>query len=762
MSSNSSSFNLPGLGNLDKDGQNGTFTNDNDTNMGVEGRANVEGGTGGAFGFKMPSSQNTTATRCSGSSFGQAPPGTSTSVSTPLLAPSTKGISAIGSGDARPAFGITAGAMDLAATSRLSGIGFSQFAKRVSEEKPNNDGTSSVGGEHSTSSSREPASTSSNSSPVDAHADNAQQFRASGGSYGGRAALFSSTASAEESFVTASPAMSQSSNMPWRERVTGSGIESPVSSPATGSRPSLGRSDRLSISMTMAPSTAMVRYESPAADARVNGYAPPTGPRQDISMGTDSFGSATPGDSKFGSLDVRSLTLEAAIFCFGVLATQAHLAPRFEFTYGGGGLWGIKLTYWGHTIVKKELAGSKRVAKADICRQALEALKPQYESWIMPDVPAKCPTSNAWNWPHVLEKYCTQTGIDSPVYTKYLTGNGYRFEVEISGISYFGMLKHYRSEVEAKNASAHIGLYSVMVNNTEDTPIFPGAAFAKAGFANIWDEHESLLPKKRALDEGISNFQNVATLNHSNSTSDVNNHQVPFGQDTVMEGAAVPLLGAESHPETKGKKPRKGRRSRRGSLGVLPPPEGLSDAPVTSDGGTSNGGSNNGKNKRPRGDSASNGNKPKIANPNPYIPHGPKATKESHPWLAQFAGSAAENRWNVPPRVLHWQTRNCASQKERVKVICGLLALQDPEYNLDLYNRGFGAIENFAAASFPSDPFLARAGYIGLIRYTHGERDQAGEECAREVAKYLINMVHEDMEGDGPVPDVHIKTEPGM
>lgn len=94
-------------------------------------------------------------------------------------------------------------------------------------------------------------------------------------------------------------------------------------------------------------------------------------------------------------------------------------------------------------------------------------------------------------------------------------------------------------------------------------------------------------------------------------------------------------------------------------------------------------------------------------------------------------------------------------------MICGRLALQDPEYNLDLYNRGFGASEYYAAAFFPNDPYLARAGAIGQTKYTHGERRRAIEECAAEVAKFLLNMVEQDSAEDGAREEVHIKIEPG-
>lgn len=88
--------------------------------------------------------------------------------------------------------------------------------------------------------------------------------------------------------------------------------------------------------------------------------------------------------------------------------------------------------------------------------------------------------------------------------------------------------------------------------------------------------------------------------------------------------------------------------------------------------------------------------------------------------------------------------------------------MQDPEYNLDLHNRGFGAPEHHAAAYFPNDPFLARAGAVGQIRYTHGERLRAGEECAKEVANYLIGIVERDLGEHDTGRDVHIKIEQSL
>lgn len=48
------------------------------------------------------------------------------------------------------------------------------------------------------------------------------------------------------------------------------------------------------------------------------------------------------------------------------------------------------------------------------------------------------------------------------------------------------------------------------------------------------------------------------------------------------------------------------------------------------------------------------------------------------------------------------------------------------------------------AAYFHNDPFLARVGAIGQFMKVIGQEKTAREVCAKEVVKYLINMVRED------------------
>lgn len=249
------------------------------------------------------------------------------------------------------------------------------------------------------------------------------------------------------------------------------------------------------------------------------------------------------------------------------------------------------------------------------------------------------------------------------MYTKYLNGDGYRFEVEISGVSYFGMLKYYRSESEAKNASAHLGLYSVLVNNVEETSIFPGASFLRAGFANKWDEHEP--PGSRAsiakpdIREAQSNANAGDPIPANGVVANEQNVLVQNTNNAQASTSTGPPSGQGQAPLSKGQKARRNKKNRRLSLSM----ESFPPLPPAT--GNPAGASNGSKKQKTMG---SMGNSVLLDNPNPFpdsgrVPGGP--TRESHPWLSEFAGSAGK-RWNVPTKSLKWASRNCASQKERV------------------------------------------------------------------------------------------------
>lgn len=384
------------------------------------------------------------------SAFGQRPPGTSTYVCPPLLPPPT--------GNARPSFGTTANVGDISARSLLPQTGFAQFANKAG----NSGGTFYVGCMGSTSNFGEGTSSAFAlpSATVVPSASNSQLSLASEGLQMKSPSMVSSVKPTERVVNTSSvgnnmaqetnvgvastatqnvssfdqasrssfstslictrrdsssgderanpklipPANTASRAMPVKNKTTEkASIDASIAAQKVSSFDSASHKSRESQSSL---STAMVRtgHDSSNGDNRANfGPISSTSPGQEVSTHPNPSGFISPGDSELGMIDVSKISPEAAMFCFGVLATQGNFAPRFEYTYGGGGLWGTKLTFWGHTIVKKELAEGKLAAKAAICRKALDALKPQFKAWMMPDLPAKCSTSTACNWPHVLE-----------------------------------------------------------------------------------------------------------------------------------------------------------------------------------------------------------------------------------------------------------------------------------------------------------------------------------------------------------------------
>lgn len=254
------------------------------------------------------------------------------------------------------------------------------------------------------------------------------------------------------------------------------------------------------------------------------------------------------------------------------------------------------------------------------------------------------------------EEHCFQVGFDTPGYTKYLNGDGFRFEVEIAEASYFGMLKCYRSEGEAKNASAHLGLYSILVNNLAETSIFPGASFLRAGFANNWDEHESRVSRARMLE----------TQNKANLGDSISSNGVVAGEQNIMSKDMNNAQDSTSTTSPSGQRKRQSKRPgsrkrRRIRQRLSLPSESFPPLPTAT--GSAVDASNGNKKQKIEG---SMGDPVSKRNPNPYCSIGNCPTEESHPRLSAFAASAGDKRWDVSAKRLKWQTRNCATQKERV------------------------------------------------------------------------------------------------
>ncbi|KAL2379680.1 hypothetical protein RJ035_007055 [Blastomyces gilchristii] len=133
--------------------------------------------------------------------------------------------------------------------------------------------------------------------------------------------------------------------------------------------------------------------------------------------------------------------------------------------------------YWDTATAasKDEASEDKFVAKAETCRDALESLKEKYSGWILPELPGPKVTLGVWIWTALLQEYCQQNKLDRPIYTKYAHEEGFRYEVEVGGVSCFGANKFYKTATEAIHASAHAALYCLLITGPEIMPLFQGA-----------------------------------------------------------------------------------------------------------------------------------------------------------------------------------------------------------------------------------------------------------------------------------------------
>lgn len=104
---------------------------------------------------------------------------------------------------------------------------------------------------------------------------------------------------------------------------------------------------------------------------------------------------------QFSEIDLKEISPSRVIFFFGVLATQALLLPRFEFTQGHvNQKWGGVLTMYGHTFVEPAIFKSQCDAKLELCQAALKKLVAQFPGWSVPGEPGDVSSqeSNGWDW----------------------------------------------------------------------------------------------------------------------------------------------------------------------------------------------------------------------------------------------------------------------------------------------------------------------------------------------------------------------------
>ncbi|KAL1998168.1 hypothetical protein VTN02DRAFT_6738 [Thermoascus thermophilus] len=426
---------------------------------------------------------------------------------------------------------------------------------------------------------------------------------------------------------------------------------------------------------------------------------------------------------RLGTLDLATLTASQALFYFGVLTTQALLMPRFEFDRESGGRWGVKLTMYGYTLSKPGLFGSQAGVKVEVCREALEILKTLYPQWVVPDEPRECLTNAEWNWIQLLNDFCTQNKVDLPTYTKYTHENGCRYEVELSGSSYFGALKFYPTDAEARNASAHMGLYSLLVYGTDSTDSFP--------------EPSSLRRHNECLSPAAADL--LGCLPDSQAASSVR-RDYPILHSVLSSQAASSKVTKPSYEPSQGKMKRGGMK-KEGGAGVVhteaqPQPHA--------------------KAKNKQDPPKQNQKKTPQTLPANLLP----VVNPRIQGIEVSGKPENEKRWAVSPRKIQSHLKHLATYKERLETACDLLALEHPEFKIERTDGRLveSEAEHRAAAIFARDPFLARAGPIGKVK-VKGDRAAAREACSKNVVEYLMKMVEEDAMYDQEAAEQRHKIE---
>ncbi|PWY78151.1 hypothetical protein BO94DRAFT_472361, partial [Aspergillus sclerotioniger CBS 115572] len=179
---------------------------------------------------------------------------------------------------------------------------------------------------------------------------------------------------------------------------------------------------------------------------------------------------------RLGSTNLCKLSEDEVLFCYGALATQALLLPRFQFNNSKDSRWGVKLTMYGFTIARSNVYSSQKAAKADVCRTALKRLQAEYPEWVLPDEEQGGPVTSGWDWIELLREYCVQNGISGPAYTKFLPerGNVYCHGVKVQHATYTGPMDHYASDYVSRNTSAYKALQTLLIHGSGEVCNFPG------------------------------------------------------------------------------------------------------------------------------------------------------------------------------------------------------------------------------------------------------------------------------------------------
>ncbi|KAJ5273900.1 hypothetical protein N7478_009025 [Penicillium angulare] len=216
------------------------------------------------------------------------------------------------------------------------------------------------------------------------------------------------------------------------------------------------------------------------------------------------------GPTPLGALDPESLTPNQAVFIFGILCIMARLKPRFEFKYGGlqGKQIGLRLTFFGHTIVLDPVYNSVQDSRVTACRRALWKLRKFNPHWLCP--PSDGPTGPEWDWIKLVEAFCNIKGIELPLYGSLYLGKLWHYDLTLNGSS-FRTGSPCETSTQAQNTAAHLALHSALISDNIADHILP----ATDPSVVIKKEEEGSKPKPRPKPRAMVERLNGRIADHS-------------------------------------------------------------------------------------------------------------------------------------------------------------------------------------------------------------------------------------------------------
>lgn len=190
------------------------------------------------------------------------------------------------------------------------------------------------------------------------------------------------------------------------------------------------------------------------------------------------------------------MTAGNVLFTFGILGFMANLRPSFTYKYGSDGKnIGVRLSFYGHTVVIEPSALDTHAVRIIACRRGLAKLRKFNPNWLLPPQPIEGPSGPAWSWVQLLYgespciarfalndlsgmegdlrktpcngadyelDFCSDQGWSAPGYNGSILGTQCFCDVLVNG-QVFRTARQCATAEEAQNTVAHFALHQLFI-----------------------------------------------------------------------------------------------------------------------------------------------------------------------------------------------------------------------------------------------------------------------------------------------------------